>query len=210
MTKYYYTDDQGNICPPKPLETLFEMFHQGKLPQNCRVYIENEKQWKLLSSIIAKQNPFKQLHSYERPIISQYTSRFPPKKQLSAGGGFLIALAMVFLCILIASFSTNSKSTGHKQSAAQQTNSFDDKADLLFSPWSGANDQLVALVKSNLHHPDSFEHIETRYEKHSSTEVSVGMKFRAKNGFGGTRTTYAYFIQDVYTKSYRDFYIEAR
>lgn len=210
MTKYYYTDDQGNICPPKPLETLFEMFHQGKLPQNCRVYIEREQQWKLLASIIAKQNPFKKLHSYERPIISQYTSRFPPKKQLSVGGGFLIALAMVFLCILIASFSTNSKSTGHKQSAAQQTNSFDDKANLLFSSWSGENDRLVALVKSNLHHPDSFEHIETRYEKYSSTEILVIMKYRAENGFGATRTAFAYFIQDVDNKSYRSFSIKER
>ncbi len=208
MTKYYYTDEQGNVCPPKPLETLFEMFNQGKLAQDCRVYIAREQQWKLLASIIAKQSPFKKLHSYERPIISQYTSRFPPKKQLSAGGILLIALSVAFLCILFITFSKPSQSTEHENGDGQQTNNFDYKTKLLFSPWSGSNDQLVQLVKSNLHNPNSFEHIETRYEKHSSTEISVAMKFRAENGFGATRTTYAYFIQDVYNKSYRDFYIE--
>ena len=53
-----------------------------------------------------------------------------------------------------------------------------------FSSWNGAHRNLEQRVKAGLKDPDSYEHIETRYTD-KGDYISVYMKYRAKNGFGG-------------------------
>jgi DNA-directed RNA polymerase subunit RPC12/RpoP len=53
-----------------------------------------------------------------------------------------------------------------------------------FSSWNGAHRNLEETVKARLKDPDSYEHIETRYTDRGDY-ISVYMKYRAKNGFGG-------------------------
>lgn len=50
----------------------------------------------------------------------------------------------------------------------------------------GSNWIFVYYLKKQLHDPESFEHIETRYKQYSDY-VSVQMRFRATNGFGAKR-----------------------
>lgn len=52
------------------------------------------------------------------------------------------------------------------------------------SAWDGSCPKLVNALKENLKDPESFEHIET-YIKYGDKYVTVVMKYRAKNSFGG-------------------------
>lgn len=62
--------------------------------------------------------------------------------------------------------------------------------DDLFSPWDGSCRDLVQLVKDNMNDPDSFKHVETRYSNNEDDSVTIIMKYRGKNGFGGVVTEY--------------------
>lgn len=53
-----------------------------------------------------------------------------------------------------------------------------------FSAWDGSQRQLVERVKSTMHDPGSFEHVETRFYDRGD-QVFVHMKFRGANAFGG-------------------------
>lgn len=53
-----------------------------------------------------------------------------------------------------------------------------------FSLWDGSHVALVDLVKENMNDPKSFEHVETRYDDNGDG-ITVYMKFRGKNAFGG-------------------------
>ncbi|MDD4779152.1 MAG: hypothetical protein PHT02_00915 [Tissierellia bacterium] len=53
-----------------------------------------------------------------------------------------------------------------------------------FSLWDGSNIYLVDLVKENMNDPKSFKHVETRY-KDNGDGITVYMKYRGKNAFGG-------------------------
>ncbi|HYF84577.1 MAG TPA: hypothetical protein VEB00_16365 [Clostridia bacterium] len=53
-----------------------------------------------------------------------------------------------------------------------------------FSAWDGSHKDLVKLIKDNMNDPKSFEHVETRY-KDDGDGITVYMKFRGKNAFGG-------------------------
>jgi len=55
-----------------------------------------------------------------------------------------------------------------------------------FTGLDGYNLSLVRLVKENLHDPDSFEHVETRFKLMDDCAIVV-MKYRAKNGFNAIR-----------------------
>lgn len=52
------------------------------------------------------------------------------------------------------------------------------------SSWDGSCPKLVRVLKDNLKDPESFEHMET-YVKYGDDYVTVVMKYRAKNSFGG-------------------------
>jgi len=51
---------------------------------------------------------------------------------------------------------------------------------------SGAHRQVLSTVKSLLNDPKSFEHVETRVTAVTNGRHGFTMKYRAKNGFGGT------------------------
>lgn len=59
------------------------------------------------------------------------------------------------------------------------------------SGWSGANPSVIEQVKSMLNDPDSFEHVETKVAPVQNAQHRFQMKYRAKNGFGGTVTEVA-------------------
>ncbi len=55
-----------------------------------------------------------------------------------------------------------------------------------FSAWDGSHIELVRLVKENMNDPGSFQHVETRYvDNGTGNGLTVYMKFRGKNAFGG-------------------------
>ncbi len=53
-----------------------------------------------------------------------------------------------------------------------------------FSAWDGSHKNLEKWVKDNMNDPDSYEHIETRYQDNGAT-ITIYLKFRGKNAFGG-------------------------
>ena len=76
-------------------------------------------------------------------------------------------------------FMTNAPSSNSTQS--QQA------PEAFFSGWNGENKELVTAVKSDMHSPDSFEHVETRYNDNGDS-FGMLMKFRGTNGFGAVVT----------------------
>lgn len=56
-----------------------------------------------------------------------------------------------------------------------------------FSSWDGSNRELVYFVKQNMKDPDSFEHVETRFNDNGSS-YDILMKYRGKNSFNATVT----------------------
>jgi len=70
-----------------------------------------------------------------------------------------------------------------KQAKAQNTA----RVHSQFSSWDGSHPGLVKAVKAGMHNPESFEHVETRFSDQGET-ISVIMKFRGTNGFGGVVT----------------------
>ena len=62
--------------------------------------------------------------------------------------------------------------------------------DSQFSSWDGSHIQFAKLVKSNMHDPGSFEHVETKYWT-MSNHIIVNMKFRGKNTYGALVLNYA-------------------
>lgn len=53
-----------------------------------------------------------------------------------------------------------------------------------FSSWNGAHRNLEERVKAALNDPDSYEHIETKYQDRGKY-IFLRMKFRGANLFGG-------------------------
>ncbi len=76
-------------------------------------------------------------------------------------------------------FMTNSPSLNNTQS--QQA------PEAFFSGWNGENKELVTAVKSGMHDPKSFEHVETRYNDDGDS-FGMLMTFRGTNGFGAVVT----------------------
>lgn len=56
-----------------------------------------------------------------------------------------------------------------------------------FSGWDGSHKALTRLIKSTMHNPDSYEHVETVYGDRGDHLV-VQTTFRGTNGFGGVVT----------------------
>ncbi|MEG1255819.1 hypothetical protein [Clostridium sp.] len=62
---------------------------------------------------------------------------------------------------------------------------FDDWVNSQFSPWDGSNYNLVDLIKQNMNDPKSFEHIETTQSIEKGKGITLYMKYRGRNAFGG-------------------------
>jgi hypothetical protein len=52
-----------------------------------------------------------------------------------------------------------------------------------FSSWDGSHINLEKFVKKNMHDPDSYEHVETKYSD-SGNKLIVELTYRGKNVFG--------------------------
>lgn len=121
----------------------------------------------------------------------------------------LFTVIVLIVALIVSLPLKNSKKEEALTEQLAQPPTFDEKAEALFSLWDGSNRTLKELVKNRLHNPDSFVHDGTHWEIYTPTEILVVMKFRAQNGFGATRTSIAYFIQNVDTKQYRSFFIKS-
>ncbi|WP_113155967.1 hypothetical protein [Nitratireductor sp. OM-1] len=60
------------------------------------------------------------------------------------------------------------------------------------SSWDGSPRNLVFAVEDKLKDPDSFQHIETRYNNADPKKIVVRMEYRARNSFGGYVVETAY------------------
>lgn len=56
-----------------------------------------------------------------------------------------------------------------------------------FSSWDGSHPNLTKYIMKSMHDPDSYEHVETRYEDKGDYLI-VATKFRGTNAFGGKIT----------------------
>ncbi len=52
-----------------------------------------------------------------------------------------------------------------------------------FNKWDGSHIKLTKLIKDNMHDPDSYEHIETKFRDNKNS-IFVTTKYRGKNAFG--------------------------
>ena len=71
----------------------------------------------------------------------------------------------------------------HYKQASETLKEVKDK----FSALDGGYPPLVQYIKSNMHNPKSFEHVETRYSV-KANEIYIFMKYRGFNGFGAVVT----------------------
>lgn len=56
-----------------------------------------------------------------------------------------------------------------------------------FSSWDGSNPQFVEAIKNKMNDPESFKHVETRYDD-KGANLRIQMKYRGKNGFNAIIT----------------------
>lgn len=56
-----------------------------------------------------------------------------------------------------------------------------------FSGWDGSNPEFVSAIKNSMNDPDSFEHVETRYND-KGDHLEIKMTYRGKNLYNATIT----------------------
>lgn len=95
---------------------------------------------------------------------------------------FIIIVGVVVLYMLINTIS------GNKQTSKPITR--EDQIKAQFSQWDGSHIELKKLVKSHMHDPSSFKHVESSYLDHGNY-FTVYLKFRGSNAFGATVTNTA-------------------
>lgn len=86
------------------------------------------------------------------------------------------------------------KKQAEAKAAADANAAYKKWIDDQFSSWDGSHRYLVNLIKENLNDPKSFDHVETNYWDRGDY-LTVKMKYRAKNAFGGL------ILQNVTAKS---------
>lgn len=65
-----------------------------------------------------------------------------------------------------------------------------------FSAWDGSHRNMEKWVKAHMNDPGSYEHVETRYND-DGVNLTVSLKFRGRNAFGGVVTQTAAATVDV-------------
>lgn len=78
------------------------------------------------------------------------------------------------------------KSKAVEREREQAREEYANRHEKYFSAWDGSCRPLVKVVKASMNDPRSFEHVETIKGQEYNGKVSVKMKFRGKNRFGGT------------------------
>lgn len=117
-----------------------------------------------------------------------------PQKRTS-GCAWLVLIGLMF--ILVAVLWGRSSDAPRRQfkpvvSRPTSTPSKQDRLKSQFSTWDGSHRNVVKKVKTSLHNPDSFEHVETTYVE-KEDYLLVKMVFRGTNLFNAvvTNTCYA-------------------
>jgi hypothetical protein len=65
-----------------------------------------------------------------------------------------------------------------------------------FSAWDGSHIYLTKYIKENMNDPDSYDHIETRFED-KGKYIFIACKFRGSNAFGGKVINYVTAKADI-------------
>ena len=60
-----------------------------------------------------------------------------------------------------------------------------EKIEGAFSSWDGSHKNLEKYVKDHMNDPDSYVHVSTNYFDNGSDTLTLIMKYRGKNAFGG-------------------------
>lgn len=112
------------------------------------------------------------------------------KPKSIAGKLLLIAIGLVIIAPFIMPDAADTKTTVEtKQETPPPVEAFVDPGDPknFLSGWDGSNKELVKLVKSGMNDPDSFKHVETRFNDNGDS-LKLYMTFRGTNGFGAIVT----------------------
>ena len=129
------------------------------------------------------------IHRAARPAFSEAAKPVKAEKKKGGGGkAFILILAIIVGAYIVGG---DGKTGGEKgQAKATQTSQEDAekrrKGFHCLSGWDGSHRDFVQRVSEGLREPDSFEHVETRITPVVDGNHNLFMKFRAKNGFGGT------------------------
>jgi hypothetical protein len=70
------------------------------------------------------------------------------------------------------------------------------KIEKQFSAWDGSHKNLERYIKENMNDPDSYDHVETRFED-KGKYIFIACKFRGTNAFGGKIVTYVTAKADI-------------
>lgn len=99
-----------------------------------------------------------------------------------SANGYLIAFIILIVLFLIVRSCLCGGSESNHHSSKNKTRTEQIKE--CFSTWDGSHIKLEKWVKDNMNDPDSYEHIESRYDDNGAT-ITIYLKFRGKNAFGG-------------------------
>lgn len=95
----------------------------------------------------------------------------------------LTLLAVIVLPVLaIVIFGGSGDSSQSSQRTKPVTHQ--DVIEQQFSGWDGSHKNLTKLIKQNMHDPDSYEHVETRYSEVDANTLYVVTTYRGNNAFG--------------------------
>jgi ribosomal protein L37E len=109
-------------------------------------------------------------------------SQEKPNKDKRLSDGQLGCLVFFGILILIWAISSLFNDSPAEKVTPQQSQK--SKVESQFSAWDGSHIGLTKYVKSKMNDPDSYEHVETRFEDKGS-HILVATKFRGNNKFGG-------------------------
>lgn len=113
------------------------------------------------------------------------------KPKSRAGLLLMIAVGLVFMLSWLLPDSTETKATveAKQETPPPPVEAFVDPGDPknFLHYYDGSNKELVKLVKSGMNDPDSFKHVETRFNDNGDS-LKLYMTFRGTNGFGAIVT----------------------
>lgn len=113
------------------------------------------------------------------------------KKDLGCGGLVVVGFLAMFIYGMFSGIGDDLSSTAPKVPVVPKTAEElrIDKISKSFSAWDGSHYELSRWVKKRLKDPDSYEHIESRYND-KGDHLVVSLQYRAKNSFGGYSLEY--------------------
>lgn len=108
----------------------------------------------------------------------------------------IIVAPIILVGIFSGGFDIPEKRPATNSHVTEVVNATSNSFESQFSAWDGSHRDLKSRTKNACKDPDSFKHIETRYQKNADGTMTVGMRFSATNSFGGRVSEYVYGTYD--------------